>query len=186
MGRGGSAVLIQKRLASSFVRYARGVLRVAATATILGPAASCYDSTSLRLAVHSPPTTLDCARTIDSVFFDSAYVRINNVTGPDLFYTPRLPPVPMAGLVGPRASAWAMTPSDLGWGIGVWLKNGAKDDPPTGGHSVCGFELEALTPEPGPGMSRRYVGQRGETFDRTVREMAQRLTAAFDGARSPG
>ena len=185
MGGGGSEVLIQKRLVSPFVRCAGGVLRVVLTAAILGPAAGCYDSASLRLSVRSPPTTLDCARTVDSVFFDSAYVRLNSVTGPDLFYTPRLPPIAMSGLLGVRASASAMTASDLGWGIGVWLKDGAKD-PATAGGSVCGFELEALSPEPGPGMSHRYVGQRGEPFDRTVRDMAQRLTLAFEGPRSPG
>jgi hypothetical protein len=153
---------------------------------ILAPVGGCYDSASLRLTVRSPPTTLDCARTADAVFFDASYVRLNNVTGPDLFYTPRMPPRTMAGGIGVRATVMAMTPTDLGWGIGVWLKDGDKD-PATAGGSVCGFELEALTPEPGPGMSHRYVGQRGEAFDRTVREMAQRLTVAFeDGARPPG
>jgi hypothetical protein len=34
-------------------------------------------------------------------------------------------------------------------------------------------------------MSHLYSGQRGEPFDRTVRDMAQRLTAAFEGARPP-
>jgi hypothetical protein len=162
---------------------------VAATAAVLGPAAGCYDSTSLRLAVHSPPTTLDCARTVDSVFFDAAYVRLNNVTGPDLFYAPRMTgrmaPVAMSGPAGVRTSPTSMSTTDLGWGIGVWLKDDAKE-PAAAGGGVCGFELEALTPEPGPGMSHRYVGQRGEPFDSTVRDMAQRLTVAFDGARPPG
>ncbi len=105
-------------------------------------------------------------------------MRLNNVTGPDLFYTPRMPP---------RAMSRSMTmgATDLGWGIGVWLKDAPKNGPEPGG-SVCGFELEALSPEPGPGMSHLYSAQRGEPFDRTLREMAQRLNAAFGGARPPG
>src|SRR5207248_11385087 len=109
----------------------------------------------------------------------------NSVTGPDLFYTPRMPPIAMSRVPGVRESASAMTATDLGWGIGVWLKDRDKN-PAAAGGSVCGFELEALSPEPGPGMYYRYIGQRGEPFDRTVRDMAERLTAAFDGARSPG
>jgi hypothetical protein len=177
--------LVSSALGSFFGRCARRALGVAVTAAFLGPAAGCYESTSLRLTVRSPPTTLDCARTADAVFFDAAYVRLNSVSGPDLFYTPRLAPVAMSRVLSVRASASALSPTDLGWGIGVWLKDGAKD-PSAAGGSVCGFELEALTPEPGPGMLRRYVGQRGEPFDRTVRDMAQRLTEAFDAARPPG
>jgi len=185
MGRGGSEGLIQKRLVSPLVRCA-GAFRVAVMAATLGTAAGCYESTSLRLAVRSPPTTLDCARTVDAVFFDASYVRVSNVTGPDFFYTPRLAPLSMSRATTMTEVASAMGGTDLGWGIGVWLKDGAKDDPPAGGHSVCGFELEALSPDPGPGMSLRYSGQRGEPFDSTVREMAQRLTAAFNGGRAPG
>jgi hypothetical protein len=154
------------------------------TAALLATSAGCYDSTSLRLTVRSPPTTLDCARTVDSVFFDAAYVRNNGVAGPDLFYTPRLAPRVTVEAANPRIMLESMGQADLGWGIGVWLKDRAQH-PPVGGSAVCGFELEALSPDPGPGMSHRYSGQRGEPFDRTVREMAQRLTAAFEGARPP-
>jgi hypothetical protein len=143
---------------------------------VLGPSAGCYDSASLRLSVQTPPTTLDCARTVDSVFFDAAYVRSSSVTGPNFFYTPRMTP---------HATRWGLVTPDLGWGIGVWLKDGPKNLPEAG-RSVCGFELEALSPDPGPGMSHLYSAQRGEPFDRTLRDMAQRLTAAFDGARPPG
>lgn len=177
--------MVQNRPGSSLGRCARGALGVAMTAAFLAGAAGCYESTSLRLTVRSPPTTLDCMRTVDSVFFDAAYVRLNSVAGPDLFYTPRMPPMAMSRLAGVRASALALTPTDLDWGIGVWLKDADKN-PAAAGGSVCGFELEALSPEPGPGMYYRYIGQRGEPFDRAVREMAQRLTAAFDGGRSPG
>jgi hypothetical protein len=176
--------VVQSRLACSSGRCARPAVAIAITTALLG-ATACYESTSLRLSVRSPPTTLDCARTVDSVFFDAAYVRLNSVTGPDLFYTPRMAPRAMSRATGVRASAAAMSSTDLDWGIGVWLNDGAKG-PAAAGSSVCGFELEALSPEPGPGMSHRYVGQRGEPFDRTVRDMAQRLTAAFDGARPPG
>ena len=155
------------------------------TAALLGTSAGCYDATSLRLTVRSPPTTLDCARTIDSVFFDAAYVRNNSVSGPDLFYTPRLTPRVTIEAANPTIMVRSMGQADLGWGIGVWLKDGARHDP-AGGSAVCGFELEALSPDPGPGMSHRYSGQRGEPFDRTLREMAQRLTEAFEGARPPG
>lgn len=177
--------MVQNRLESSLGRGARRALGLAVTAAILGSTAGCYDPSSLRLSVRSPPTTLDCARTVDSVFFDAAYVRISSVAGPDLFYTPRMAPIAMSRVPGVRESASALSSTDLDWGIGVWLKDGDKH-PGAAGGSVCGFELEALSPEPGPGMYSRYIGQRGEPFDRAVREMAQRLTAAFDGARSPG
>jgi hypothetical protein len=174
--------LVSSSVASSSARRALGV---AVAIALLVPAAGCYESTSLRLTVRSPPTTPNCARTVDSVFFDAAYVRLNSVSGPDLFYTPRMAPLAMSRSMGVHASASAMSPTDLGWGIGVWLKDGSQD-PSTPGSSVCGFELEALSPEPGPGMSHVYSAQRGEPFDRTVRDMAQRLTEAFDGVRPPG
>ncbi len=151
-------------------------LHAAVLAALVGPLAGCYDSASLRLSVQTPPTTLDCASTVDSVFFDAAYVRSNSVTGPNLFYTPRMTP---------HTTRWGLVTPDLGWGIGVWLKPEPTNQGPPGG-SVCGFELEALSPDPGPGMSHLYSGQRGEPFDRTLREMAQRLTVAFGGARPPG
>jgi hypothetical protein len=156
--------------------FGRTALSATLVALLLGPA-GCYDATSLRLTVQTPPTTLDCAHTVDSVFFDAAYVRNNSVAGPDLFYTPRLTPY--------TSTWWGLVTPDLGWGIGVWLKDGTKD-PSTPGSSVCGFELEALSPDPGPGMSHRYSAQRGDSFDRTLHEMAQRLTDAFDHGRPPG
>jgi hypothetical protein len=151
-------------------------LLAAPLAALPGTSAGCYEATSLRLTVQTPPTTLDCASTVDSVFFDAAYVRSNSVAGPNLFYTPRMTP---------HATRWGLVTPDLGWGIGVWLKPGPTNQGPPGG-SACGFELEALSPDPGPGISHLYSAQRGEPFDRTLRDMAQRLTAAFDGARPPG
>jgi hypothetical protein len=170
---GGSEALVF----SPLPQIGRRACAVAVTTALLGLSAGCYDATSLRLTVRSAPTTLDCARTVDTVFFDAAYVRSNSVAGPDLFYTPRLAPY--------SSMRWGLLPQDLGWGIGVWLKEGSKD-PSAASTSVCGFELEALSPDPGPGMSHRYSAQRGDTFDRTVRDMAQRLTEAFEAPRPPG
>jgi hypothetical protein len=166
-------------------RPTRRVLGVAVTAATLVTSAGCYDSTSLRVTVRSPPTALDCTRTVDSVFFDAAYVRLNSVTGPDLFYTPRMPPRTMFTAMSILEVASAMGQTDLGWGIGVWLKDDSKDRSASGS-SVCGFELEALSPDPEPSMSKHYSTQRGEPFDRAVRDMAQRLTVAFEGSRPPG
>jgi hypothetical protein len=136
-------------------------------------ATACYEAKPLRLTVETPATMLDCARTADRVFFDAAYVRMNSVLGPDLFYTPRVSP--------PRAMT--STPAvGLGWGIGIWLKGqGTRSN-----GDACGFELEALSPDPGTGMQRLYTPQRGADFDQTLQEMAHRLSLAFGEVRPPG
>jgi hypothetical protein len=145
---------------------------LAAPALVSLSSTACYEATPLRLSVLTAATALDCARTADRVFFDSAYVRMNNVLGPDLFYTPR---------VSPPAQMTSTPAVGLGWGIGVWLTDRG---PHNGG--ACGFELEALSPEPIGGLPRLYSSQRGAAFDQTVKEMAQRLTAAFDTAGQRG
>ena len=74
---------------------ARTLPRVAAalalTATGLSSTA-CSEAKPLHLTVQTPATTLDCARTADRVFFDASYVRMANVLGPNVFYTPRVSP----------------------------------------------------------------------------------------------
>jgi hypothetical protein len=116
---------------------------------------------------------LDCAGTADQVFSDASYVRMNGVGGPDLFYTPRVSP-PQA-MTSTRAHG-------LGWGIGVWLKGQGK----RGNGDACGFELEALSADPGPGILLPYTPHRSADFDRTLQEMAHRLSLAFSETKSPG
>jgi hypothetical protein len=152
-------------------RASRGAAAALAAAWL--SAAACYEAKPLRLTVETPATTLDCARTADQVFFDASYVRMNSVRGPDLFYTPLVsPPQPMI-------STWAV---GLGWGIGVWIKGRET----RGNGDACGFELEALSPDPGPGMQRPYTPQRGADFDQTLKEMAHRLSVAFGETKPPG
>lgn len=161
----------------------RWVLRGAATLALAGLAApACYEAKPLRLSVVTAATARDCERTVDQVFFDAAYVRTNSAAGPDLFYTPRLT-VPGSTMAMPWVSPVAAQPThgtgELGWGIGVWLK------PAEAGGHTCSFELESLSTDPTAG-ARTYSPQRGDDFDRTVKEMAERLTAAFEPAPPPG
>jgi hypothetical protein len=144
-----------------------------ALATVCLSATACYEAKPLRLTVETPATMLDCARTADQVFFDASYVRMNSVLGPDLFYTP---------LVSPPQAMISTRAVGLGWGIGVWLKG----QETRGNGDACGFELEALSPDPGPGMQRPYTPQRGADFDRTLHEMAHRLSTAFADRKPPG
>ncbi len=147
-------------------------------------ASACYEAKPLRLSVVTPATALDCARTADQVFFDAAYVRTNSAYGPDLFYTPRLT-VPGTTINMPLVSLVSAKPpmptsGDLGWGIGVWLK------PSETGDHACSFELESLSTDLGGGSRRSYSPQRGDDFDRTLKDMAARLTAAFETRPRPG
>jgi hypothetical protein len=162
----------------------RWALRGAAALALAGLSApACYEAKPLRLSVVTASTALDCARTADQVFFDAAYVRTNSAYGPDLFYTPRLTVpgttinMPVVSLVSAKPPT--PTSGDLGWGIGVWLK------PSEAGGHTCAFELESLSTEPG-GSQRLYSPQRGDAFDRTLKEMAERLTAAFEKTPPPG
>lgn len=149
-------------------RAARALPRVAAalalTIAALSPAA-CYEAKPLHLSVQTAATTLDCARTADRVFFDASYVRMSNVLGPNIFYTPR---------VGPPRQMTSTRNGGLGWGIGVWVTERA---PKTG---TCGFELEGLSPDPACGATCPYSPQRGDDVDRALRDMTRRLAAAFE------
>ncbi len=166
-------------------RTLRGAL--AALALAGAATAGCYEAKPLRLSVVTPATARDCALTADQVFFDAAYVRLNDVYGPDLFYTPRVnfggpdlsyPPSPPRGSLAPQMTVRA--PAGLGWGIGVWLR------PPESGGHTCTFVLEALSADLAPGTQRVYTSQRGTDFDRALQEMVTRLTAAFEQTPPPG
>ncbi len=149
-------------------RAAKALPRVAAPLALivagLSPTA-CYESTPLHLTVQTAATSLDCARTADRVFFDASYVRMSNVLGPNVFYTPRVSP--------PRHTTSTRTAS-LGWGIGVWLTERA----PRSGS--CGFALEGLSPDPTCGPTCPYSPQRGADVDEALRDMTRRLAAAFE------
>src|SRR5580692_5026219 len=92
----------------------RSLFHRAALAIAIGGLSStaCYEAKPLHLTVQTAATTLDCASTADRVFFDASYVRMSNVLGPNVFYTPR---------VGPPRQTTSAHNSGLGWGIGVWL-----------------------------------------------------------------
>jgi len=150
-------------------RAATTLPRVAAAlALAIGGLSStaCYEAKPLHLTVHTAATTLDCVHTVDRVFFDASYVRMSNVLGPNVFYTPRVSP--------PRQTTSTRTGS-LGWGIGVWLTERA----PQGG--TCAFELEGLSPDPACGPTTcPYSPQRGADVDQALRDMTRRLAAAFE------
>ena len=140
----------------------------AALAIVIGGLSStaCYEAKPLHLTVQTAATSLDCVGTVDRVFFDASYVRMSNVLGPNVFYTPRVGP--------PRQTTSARNVS-LGWGIGVWLTAPA---PQTGS---CGFALEGLSPDPGcGGATCPYSPQRGADVDQALRDMTRRLAAAFE------
>ena len=139
----------------------------AALAIVIGGLSStaCYEAKPLHLTVQTAATTLDCARTADRVFFDASYVRLNNVLGPNVFYTPR---------VGPPRQTTSTRNGSLGWGIGVWLT----ERTPEGG--TCGFALEGLSSDPACGATCPFSPQRGADVDQALRDMTRRLAAAFE------
>ena len=142
---------------------------VAALAIAALPATGCYEAKPLHLTVQTAATTLDCARTADRVFFEASYVRMSNVLGPGVFYTPRVSP--------PRQTTSTHDHiAGLGWGIGVWV---SERSPQNGS---CGFELEGLSPDPacGPSGTCPYSVQRGSDVDEALRDMTRRLAAAFE------
>lgn len=149
---------------------ARALPRIAAALGLavvgLSPT-GCYEAKPLHLTVQTAATSLDCARTADRVFFDASYVRMSNVLGPNVFYTPRVSP--------PRHTTSTRTAS-LGWGIGVWLT----ERTPQGDHGSCGFQLEGLSPDPACGPTCPYSPQRGSDVDEALRDMTRRLAAAFE------
>ena len=128
---------------------------------------ACYEAKPLHLTVQTAATKLDCVQTVDRVFFDASYIRMSNVLGPHVFYTPRVSP--------PRQTTSTRAAS-LGWGIGVWLKDRA----PQGNAGTCGFELEGLSPDPACGPTCPYSAQRGADVDEALRVMTRRLAAAFE------
>ena len=145
----------------------RSLFHRAALAIVLGGLSStaCYEAKPLHLTVQTAATALDCARTADRVFFDASYVRMSNVLGPNVFYTPR---------VGPPRQTTSTRNGSLGWGIGVWL---TERGPQRG---YCGFELEGLSPDPACGPTCPYSPQRGADVDQALRDMTRRLAAAFE------
>src|SRR3954471_7611996 len=148
---------------------ARTLPRVAAALALTAAGLSstaCYEAKPLHLTVQTAATTLDCARTADRVFFDASYVRMANVPGPDVFYTPPGRP--------PRQTTSTRNGS-LGWGIGVWPTGRS---PQTGGS--CGFALEALSSDPACGGTCPFSPQRGDDVDEALRDMTRRLAAAFE------
>lgn len=147
-----------------------------AAALLAALSVGCYETTSLRMQVHSAATE-DCAAMADRVFADAGYERGRPMTGMDFFYTPRIAP-----------------PSNAArhWGIGAWLSH----DPP----GTCAISLEALSedsnpvaptahsgangkyyesPSAGSAVATEYSGQRGEYYDAAVRDMAKRLETAL-------
>ncbi len=147
----------------------RSLFHQAALAIAIGGLSStaCYEAKPLHLTVQTAATTLDCASTADRVFFDASYVRMSNVLGPSVFYTPR---------VGPPRQTTSTRTGSLGWGIGVWLTERA----PQGDHGSCGFALEGLSPDPACGPTCPYSSQRGADVDQALRDMTRRLAAAFE------
>jgi hypothetical protein len=147
----------------------RSLFHGAALAIVIGGLSStaCYEAKPLHLTVQTAATTLDCVRTADRVFFDASYVRMSNVLGPNVFYTPR---------VGPPRQTTSTRNGSLGWGIGVWLTERA----PQGADGTCGFALEGLSPDPACGPTCPYSPQRGADVDQALRDMTRRLAAAFE------
>ena len=143
----------------------RPAAAVALTVVALSPA-GCYEAKPLHLTVQTAATTLDCARTADRVFFDASYMRMSNVLGPNVFYTPRVS--------APRQTT-STHAGGLGWGIGVWL---TERSPQSGGS--CGFALEGLSPDPACGPTCPYALQRGADVDEALRDMTRKLAAAFE------
>jgi hypothetical protein len=152
--------------------FPRVLAPTAAAVTIAALSSTgCYEAKPLHLTVQTPATSLDCARTVDRVFFDASYVRMSNVLGPSVFYTPRVRP--------PRQTTAAHQQSGgLGWGIGVWVAERS----PQGEHGSCGFQLEGLSPDPACSASGTcpYSPQRGDDVDQALRDMTRRLAAAFE------
>jgi hypothetical protein len=140
-----------------------GILGAVITASLC--LTSCHEATPLRLSVQSPASTVDCVRVADRVFFEAAFERVSNVSGPDLFYSPRV-------AVGPQLAPRVQP--ELGWGIGVWLKG--KDRATHAGR--CAFELESLQAGPMCWLQCPYSSQRGEQYDQTLKDFARRLSVA--------
>lgn len=134
------------------------------TAAVLGGVLSlgCYSAAPLRLQVRSDAEDQrECVRTTDRVFADAGFERVRTMMGVDMFYTPRTSP-----------GAYVA----LGWGIGAWIN---RDRP----SESCAVTIQALSDDLSPGRHHPFTSQRGEEFDATVRDMAQRLELAFAPAR---
>ena len=181
MFRSGS--LFNRWLPRGVRHAARALPRTAAALalTVVGLSpAGCYEAKPLHLTVQTAATTLDCARTADRVFFDASYMRMSDVLGPNVFYTPRLGPPRQPMSTGGGIRGWeppSPPPATLGWGIGVWLTERS----PQGDRGSCGFQLEGLSPDPASGPTTcAYSSQRGADVDEAVRDMTKRLAAAFE------
>jgi hypothetical protein len=162
MSRSGS--LFHRGLRRAASAPPRVAVTLALTLVGLSPTA-CYEAKPLHLTIQTAATTLDCARTADRVFFDASYVRMSNVLGPNVFYTPRVSP--------PRQTTTHHN-SGLGWGIGVWVTERTDEG------RACGFALEGLSPDPDCGPTCPYSPQRGDDVDEALRDMTRRLAAAFE------
>lgn len=138
--------------------------RRSACVALLVATAGCYDARSTRVGVRIPTTSLDCVETTHRVFGDAGYVRVDQVRGPNFFYTPQV-----------------YRRLGLSWGIGVWLesRDGVRDE------SRCDFELEALSIDEACGVQCYLTPQPGADYDRAVRDLATRLGAAFGERHAP-
>jgi hypothetical protein len=92
---------------------------------------ACYETKELRVRIVTPSSALACVDTIDRVATEAGYARAPVMSGPSMFYVPKMGPA-------------TPSPAALGWGVGVWLQ-------PHGEHGEtdrCAFELEALGLDP--------------------------------------
>jgi hypothetical protein len=125
--------------------------------------ASCYDTRTTSVRVRIPTTRFDCAETTTRTFAEAGYTRMDHVFGPGLFFAPRM---------NPRLG--------LRWGIAVTMeaRNEYRDQ------NRCEFELQALSLDEGCGIQCSLTPQPGAEYERTVQDLAKRLSAAF-GERGP-
>ena len=148
-------------------------------AIVLG---ACYQTSSLRLSVRSPVSTLGCVQLANEVFFSAGYMKVAPTMG-GMVYTPR----------GPIATAESLP---MRWGNLVSIANQV-DDPIALGS--CSFVLQAVSADPscevhcppalqsgGPRFdpTRRegtcavacpLTAQPGPAYDQITREMGHRL-----------
>jgi hypothetical protein len=141
----------------------RGWRRTGCVALVVTAAAACYDTRSTRVDLRIPTTALDCVETTHRVFGEAGYVRVDQVRGPNFFYTPQV-----------------YLRMGLRWGIGVWLESSdrGRDE------SRCDFQLQALSTDEGCMIQCDLTPHPGADADRAVQDLAARLGAAFHERRA--